>query len=243
MVEALPSLEASLPRNKQLFYDGQWHAPRSGERKKTFNPGNGTVIDEISQAGIEDVDAAVNAAHNAFLKWRATLPQQRAGALRRAASVLREHAKELALLDAYNTGNPVAEMLSDANVAAAQLEYFAGLIPQIKGETIPISETTFHYTVREPLGVVARIVAYNHPVMFAAAKIAAPLAAGNTVVVKPPDQAPLSCLRLAEILADVFPPGVFSVLPGGAECGKALSIHPLVTKVTLIGSVPTGKII
>ena len=160
-----------------------------------------------------------------------------------AANVLRKNAEELALLDALNTGNPVAEMLSDANVAAAQMDYFAGLIPMLKGETIPQSESTFHYTIREPLGVCARIVAYNHPVMFAGAKMAPVLAAGNTVIVKPPDQAPLSCLRLAELLANVFPPGVVNILPGGADCGKALSTHPLIRKVTLIGSVPTGKII
>lgn len=134
-------------------------------------------------------------------------------------------------------------MLSDANVAAANMDYFAGLIPQIKGETIQTADDQFHYTIREPLGVVARIVAFNHPVMFAAGKMVAPLAAGNTVIIKPPDQAPLSCLRLAELLGDVFPRGVISILPGGVECGKVLSRHPLVRKVTLIGSVPTGKAI
>jgi betaine-aldehyde dehydrogenase len=168
---------------------------------------------------------------------------QRAAMLRKAADAMREHALDLALVDAYNTGNPVAEMVNDANVAAANCDYFAGLIPMLKGETIPQSDDTFHYTIREPLGVVARIVAYNHPVMFAGAKIAAPLAAGNTVIIKPPDQAPLSCLRLAEVLEGIFPPGVVSILPGGAECGKALAEHELVKKVTLIGSVPTGKLI
>lgn len=113
----------------------------------------------------------------------------------------------------------------------------------LKGETIPQTDETFHYTVREPLGVTVRIVAYNHPILFAAGKLAAPLAAGNTVILKPSDQAPLSCLRLAELLCPVFPTGVINVLPGGLECGKALSTHPTVKKVTLIGSVPTGKTI
>ena len=98
-----------------------------------------------------------------------------------------------------------------------------------------------NYTVQEPLGVIARIVAYNHPLMFAAARLAAPLAAGNTVVVKAPDQAPLSLLRLAELVGDVFPPGVANFLCGGRDCGDALGRHPLVRKVTLIGGVPTGK--
>ncbi len=232
-----------MPTNKDLFYGGQWHSPKNNEYRETYNPGNGQVIDKISQAGAEDVEAAAEAAHKAFFGWRTTPPAQRAAALRKAAEVMREHAKELALLDALNTGNPVAEMLSDANVAAANCDFFAGLIPMLKGETIPVADDTFHYTLREPLGVVARIVAFNHPVMFAGAKLAAPLAAGNTVIIKPPDQAPLSCLKLAEILANVFPPGVLNILPGGVECGKALSTHPLVRKVTLIGSVPTGKAI
>ena len=243
MATSLPSIESSLPKNKTLFYDGKWQTSSTEQWEDTINPGNGKIIDKILQANANDVDAAATAAHKAFISWKKVSPSQRASCLRNAATILRQHAKELALLDALNTGNPVAEMLNDANVAAANLEYFAGLVPMIKGETIPISDETLHYTLREPLGVTARIIAFNHPVMFAGAKLAAPLAAGNTVIIKPPDQAPLSCLRLAELLADVFPPGVLSVLPGSAECGKALSTHPLVRKVTLIGSVPTGKAI
>lgn len=243
MATSLPSIDESLPTHKDLYYGGAWHKPKKGDYQETLNPGNGQVIDKVAQAGAEDVDDAVQAAQSAFEKWKATPPVQRANTLRKAASVLREHATALALLDALNTGNPVAEMLADANVAAAWFDYFAGLIPMLRGETIPEADDQLHYTLREPLGVVARIVAFNHPIMFAAGKLAAPLAAGNTVIVKPPDQAPLSSLRLAEIWADVFPPGVVNILPGGAECGKALSAHPLVRKVTLIGSVQTGKAI
>jgi betaine-aldehyde dehydrogenase len=134
-------------------------------------------------------------------------------------------------------------MVGDVRTAATMLEYFAGFVTEVKGNTIPMGEDTVNYTVREPLGVVARIVAYNHPLMFTAMKSAAPLAAGNTVVMKPPEQAPLSALKMAELLGDMFPPGVLNVLPGGQECGQALAAHPLVRKVTLIGSVPTGKAI
>ena len=241
--KALPGIASSMPKQKDLYYGGSWHKPKAESYRETYNPGNGEAIDKIAQAGTADVDAAVSSAHEAFQSWRSTPPAQRANLLRKAADVLRQHAAELALLDALNTGNPVTEMLSDANVAAANLDYFAGLIPMLKGETIPQSEDFFHYTLREPLGVVARIVAYNHPVMFAGAKLAAPLAAGNTVIIKPPDQAPLSCLRLAELLGPIFPPGVLNILPGAVECGQALSTHPLVRKITLIGSVPTGKAI
>ncbi|OIW28748.1 betaine-aldehyde dehydrogenase [Coniochaeta ligniaria NRRL 30616] len=243
MAMQLPSIQDSLPSHKDLFYDGQWHAPSNKQDRETYSPGTGKVIDRIADAGVEDVDRAVQAARRAFESWRSTPAQQRAACMRRAADLMRKHAKELALLDALNTGNPVAEMLNDANMAAASLDYFAGLTPMLRGETIPQSTSGFHYTIREPLGVVARIIAFNHPVLFAGGKMAAPLAAGNTVIIKPPDQAPISCLRLAEILSDVFPPGVLSILPGSAECGRALSTHPMVSKVTLIGSVATGKAI
>jgi betaine-aldehyde dehydrogenase len=121
------------------------------------------------------------------------------------------------------------------------LEYFAGLVLEIKGETIPTGNGSLNYTRREPLGVVARIFPFNHPFMFAAGKIAAPLAAGNTVVIKPPEQAPLSTMRLMELLADVFPPGVLNCVIGGREVGAALTTHPQVTAVGLIGSVQAGK--
>lgn len=233
----------SLPCNLDLFYNGQWHRPVDGEYATTFNPACGQPITEVAVASAVDVDDAVKAAHTAFLSWRSTPPVERARCLRRAADLLREHADELAYIDSLNTGNPLGKMLSDAKVAATSLDYFAGLIPMLKGETIPQSDETFHYTMREPLGVVGRIMAFNHPVQFTGSKIAAPLAAGNTVVIKTPDQAPLSCLRLAEILGPVFPPGVLNILPGNSACGKALTTHPLVKKITLIGSVPTGRAI
>src|SRR5690606_20237579 len=153
------------------------------------------------------------------------------------------NAEELAMLDALNTGNPVAEMVADAKIAAANLDYFAGIAMEAKGQTIPMGDNNLNYTVREPLGVVVRIVAYNHPLMFAAQKLAAPLAAGNTVIIKPSEQAPLSAIRMAELIGDVFPSGVVSVLTGGRECGEALTTHPLVKKITLIGSTATGKAI
>lgn len=232
-----------LPHHRDLYYDGHWAAPSDALYQDTINPATGAPIVAVAQAGVRDTEAAIEAAHRAFPAWKALPSAERASCLRKAAAILRVHAQTLALVDAIDTGNPVAEMVSDAHVAAGSLEYFAGLIPMIKGDTIPVAEDSFHYTVREPLGVVARIVAYNHPLMFAAAKIAAPLAAGNTVIVKAPDQAPLACLKLAELLDGVFPPGVFNVLTGSRECGQVLASHPLVRKVTLIGSVATGKAI
>ena len=126
-------------------------------------------------------------------------------------------------------------------IAAAQIEFFAGLVTEMKGDSIPMGPDAVNFSVREPLGVVGRIIPFNHPFMFCAGKSAAPLAAGNTVVVKPPEQSPLSSLRLAELIDGILPPGVFNVVPGGKEVGAALAAHPDVAMVALIGSVPTGR--
>ncbi len=230
-----------LPTHNALFYGGGWHKPKSGRHADTINPAYNEVLGNAPMADAADVDAAVRAAQAAFPAWRKVKPAQRGDYLRRAAAVLRENAEMLAQLDALNNGNPVSILAKDAGFAADGLEYFAGLATEIKGETIPMGDGNLNYTVREPLGVVARVVAYNHPLMFAALRIAAPLAAGNTVVVKSPDQAPLSIIRLAELIGDIFPAGVVNFLCGGRECGEALTAHPLVRKITLIGGVPTGK--
>ena len=132
-------------------------------------------------------------------------------------------------------------MSSDAHAAARFFEFFAGLVTEMKGASIPMGPNAVNFSVREPLGIVARIVAFNHPFMFSAGKMAAPLASGNAVIVKPPEQAPLSGLRLAELIGQLFPAGVVSVLTGGREVGTALASHKGIAMVTLIGSVPTGR--
>ncbi|GIK83182.1 MAG: NAD/NADP-dependent betaine aldehyde dehydrogenase [Alphaproteobacteria bacterium] len=230
-----------LPKRADLYYGGRWHVPLSGRYAQTIDPALDEPIVAVADAGAQDAEAAIRAAQEGFEIWRNVKPVERAAALRQAAAVIRSQAEELAMLDAIDTGNPVAEMVSDARMAAAEIEYFAGLVTEIKGHTIPMGNAMLNYTIREPLGVVARIVAYNHPLMFAAMKLAAPLAAGNAVIVKAPEQAPLSSLKMAELVGDLFPPGVLNVLAGGLECGQMLASHPAVRKVTLIGSVATGK--
>jgi betaine-aldehyde dehydrogenase len=232
---------AVLPRKRELFYGGQWHAPKSDRFDTSLSPSTRQDLGIYAVANESDVDAAVEAARTAFKFWRHTAPLDRAARLRRAASIIRAHAQELALIDAADCGNPVRQMVEDANIAATQLEYFAGLVLELKGETIPTQNGSLDYTVREPLGVVARIFPFNHPFMFAAGKIAAPLAAGNTVVIKPPEQAPLSTLRLMELLEDVFPPGVLNCVSGDRNTGAALAAHRHVAAVALIGSVGAGK--
>lgn len=232
---------AILPRERGQFWGGAWHGRADAQRLASINPSTGQVLADVELASTADVDAAVASARQAFPAWAAMPPLERARRLREAASRIRAHAADLALLDAADCGNPVKAMLFDAEIAATQLEYFAGLVLEIKGETIPTGNGSLNYTRREPLGVVVRIYPFNHPFMFAAGKIAAPLAAGNTVVVKPPEQAPLSTLKLMELLADVFPPGVLNCVVGGREIGAVLSTHPQVAAVGLIGSVPAGR--
>jgi betaine-aldehyde dehydrogenase len=230
-----------LPKNRGAYYGGAWHEPKSGRYGETINPGTGLSLGKVADAGAGDIDAAVVAAKTAFQEWRRVLPLERAKILRRIADVLRQNADELAMIDAADCGNPVKEMVSDAMVAAAQMEFFAGFVTEMKGTSIPMGPDVVNFSVREPLGVVGRIIPFNHPFMFCAGKSAAPLAAGNCVVVKPPEQAPLSSLRLAELIGDLLPAGVFNVVPGGREAGQRLAGHPDVAMIALIGSVPTGR--
>lgn len=230
-----------LPRQRDLFYGGGWHVPQAEKYTDNISPASGASLGRVAEASSADIDAAVNAAAEAFKTWRLVPPADRAAMLRRMAAILRDNARELALIDAADCGNPVSEMIRDGMAAAAQVEFFAGLVTEMKGHSIPMGPNAVNFSIRQPRGVVGRIIPFNHPFMFCGGKAAAPLAAGNTVVVKPPDQAPLSALRLAELLADVFPPGVFNVVPGGREAGAALASHPKVAMVAMIGSVPTGK--
>ncbi len=226
----------------RLFIGGHWTDSVSGRSFPTFNPATGEVLGQVPFAEAADVDRAVRAAFDAFPAWAQTSGPERAERLRALASVLRAHREELAHLDALNSGNVIAGMRRDVDWAAESLEYFAGLIPEVKGETLPTDPTAFSYTVREPFGVVGKINPFNHPIRFAAEKLAAPLAAGNTVVMKPPEQAPFSSLVLGRLLQDIVPPGVVNIVTGdGPTTGAALVRHPLARRIALIGSVEAGR--
>ena len=235
-------IDAILPRHRDLYYDGKWQKP-SGGHHDTLNPATGKSLGPCAEANAQDIDAAVQAAHRAYKTWRAVKPLERAALMRQVAARLRANAEELAMLDAANCGNPVREMMRDAGTAAAQWDFFAGLVTEMKGETIPMGDGVVNLSVREPFGVCARIVAYNHPVMFTAAKAAPAIAAGNTVIMKPPYQAPLSAYRFMELVEGILPPGVLNILTCGKDGSQALVAHPLVPRVSLIGSVPTGRAI
>jgi len=242
---AAPMMVASqspnLPSHRDPYYAGKWQKPKAGRYIEVTNPGTGESLGKVVDGTAADAEAAIAAAKAAFHDWRRVPPLERAKMLRAIADVLRKNGDELAMIDAADCGNPVAEMVRDANAGAAQLDFYAGLVTEMKGASIPMGPDVVNFSVREPFGVVGRIIPFNHPFMFAAGKSGAPLAAGNTVVLKPPEQAPLSSLRLAELIDGILPPGVWNVVPGGREVGQALSSHPDVASVALIGSVPTGR--
>jgi betaine-aldehyde dehydrogenase len=240
-LKAVKTQALVLPEQRGAYYGGAWHAPKSGLHADSINPGTGESLGGVADCGAADIDAAVAAAKKAFAEWRNVPPLERARMLKRIAAILREHGEELAMIDAADCGNPYQEMIRDAAVGAAQIEFYAGLVTEMKGASIPMGPDAVNFSMREPRGVVGRIIPFNHPFMFCAGKAAAPLATGNTVVMKPPEQAPLSSLRFAELIEGVLPPGVFNLVPGGREAGSALAAHPDVAMIALIGSVPTGR--
>ena len=229
-----------LPVNRGLFYGGAWHRP-SGGYKNTVNPATGEDLGQCADADAADINAAVTAAHAGFGEWRNTTPVERSRVLRTAAQRLRDHAETLGFLDAVNCGNPVRDMITDVAMGADTIDFFAGLATETKGDSVPLGPDLLNYSIREPYGVCARILAYNHPILFASTKIGAALAAGNSLILKPPTQAPLSAYRMMELLEDVFPAGVLNLITCGQVGSEALVSHPLVPRISLIGSVQTGR--
>jgi betaine-aldehyde dehydrogenase len=229
-----------LPDQRTLYYGGAWHEPSSGRFDETLNPSTGQPLARVAVGNAADVDAAVAAAARGFAEWRAILPLERGRMLRRGRSAAAEcgRAGDDRRRQLRQSGARNDQRRDDA---AAQLDFFAGLVTEAKGASIPMGPDVVNFSVREPIGVVARIVPFNHPFMFAAGKSAAPLAAGNAIVMKPPDQAPLSALRLAELVDGLLPAGVFNVVPGNRETGAALASHPGVGMVAIIGSVAAGR--
>lgn len=208
------------------------------------NPATGRRLAQVPDASAADVANAVQAADEASAGWAGADVRERAAVVRRLADVLDEHVEEIARLDSLDGGFPLWMMRKDIGTAGDRMRMFADWALHLRGETIPSSSGNVHFTERVPFGVVARIIAYNHPGMFGASKIAAPLVAGNTVVLKPSDLTPLSALRLGELWAEHVPAGVLSVVSGsGPETGDALVRHPAVRRIAFTGSPQTGRAI
>lgn len=229
--------------SKGLYIGGQWTEAADGKRFASINPSTSEKLAEVPFAGTRDVDRAVDAAKKAFPEWSRVPLKERAACLEKFAARIREQAETLALIDSVDSGNALAGMRGDMTWTADTLDYFAGLILEIKGETFSNGPRHMNFTRRQPYGVVAKINPFNHPFRFCAEKAAAPLAAGNCVVIKGSEQAPLSSLRIGELADGIFPPGVVNVITGDGKTGSELVRHPDVRRIGFVGSVPTGRAI
>jgi len=218
-------------------------ADRSADTFTTLNPATGEVLATIKVSGAAEIDAAVETAHAAQHAWAARTGAERGRILRRAAEILRSRNAELAELETRDTGKPIQETsVVDVASGAECFEYFAGLAATISGEHLDLGPQAFGYTRREPLGVVAGIGAWNYPLQIACWKSAPALACGNAIIFKPADLTPLTATRLQEVLREAgLPEGLFQVAQGFAETGRLLSRHPRIQKVSVTGSVGTGK--
>ncbi len=229
---------------KGLFIGGEWQEAVGGGRLESINPSTGEHLGSVPVATEEDVDRAVRAGRRAFESDWGRMPlRERAGYLERLADHLHAHRDELGLMDCVDSGNALAGMTGDVDWTVDTLRFFAGLVTEIKGETSSHGPRHMNFTRRQPYGVVAKINPFNHPFRFCAEKAAAALAAGNTVVVKGPEQAPLSSLRFAELCEDILPPGVVNVVTGDGATGSAMVRHPLIERIGFVGSVETGRVI
>jgi betaine-aldehyde dehydrogenase len=207
------------------------------------NPANYTTVGRVPRGGDADVDAAVQAAARAFEQWRTVAPRERGRALMRIADAMDADLESIARSLALETGNAIrTQARPEVRGAADVFRYFGGLASELKGETIPLGEHVLSYTRREPIGVVGAIVPWNAPVVLGALKIAMAVAAGNTLVLKAAEDAPLALLRVAELCGEHLPPSVLNLLTGyGEECGAALARHPMVRKLSFTGSTEVGK--
>lgn len=229
---------------QQLYINGTYVDSTGDDTFEAINPANGDIIAHIQSATAADVDRAVSAATSGQKVWAAMTAMERSRILRRAVDILRERNNELALLETHDTGKPLSETRTvDIVTGADVLEYYAGLIPMLEGQQIPLRDTSFAYTRREPLGVVAGIGAWNYPIQIALWKSAPALAAGNAMIFKPSEVTSLTALKLAEIYTEAgLPAGVFNVLTGtGKSVGQALTTHPGIAKVSFTGGIASGK--
>jgi acyl-CoA reductase-like NAD-dependent aldehyde dehydrogenase len=230
--------------DRLMFIGGEFVPGASGQWLESVNPATEEVHGRVALANAQDVDRAVRAAEAAQPGWAALSVWERRDFLRKFAGAMRRRAQEVLPLEAADTGNTIASLARDVEISANYIEYFAGLGTELKGDSVPASANGIHFSLREPYGVVARILPFNHPFLFAGAHLAAPLMAGNAVIVKPPETSPLSATIIAELCREVLPPGVVNIVHGpGLPTGDALVRHPRIWRIGFTGSVPTGMAI
>ncbi|TDR89841.1 aldehyde dehydrogenase family protein [Enterovirga rhinocerotis] len=228
-----------------MLIDGEWRDALSGGVIVVENPGRREPLGEVPRAMAEDVDLAVEAAGRAFPGWSRVAARDRGRILLAIGEALEARQEEIARLIASETGNAIrTQARGEARMVADAFRYFGGLAGELKGLTVPLGEGMLSYTRREPIGIVGAIVPWNAPAQLAALKIAPAICAGNTIVLKAAEDAPLAVLLIAEICQEHLPKGVVNVLTGyGRECGEAIAVHPRIRKVSFTGSTAVGKAI
>src|SRR3954452_13276484 len=228
-----------------LLINNEWRGAAAGKAMAVVNPATEEIIAEVPSADRADLDAAVTAARAALDgPWGTMSARERGRLVRKLGERLLERADEVSRLETLHNGKPITEARHVEIPAAAEcFEYYGGWSDKVMGETIPVKGNHLAYTLREPIGVVAAIVPWNFPLLLASWKVAPALACGNTVVLKPASQTPLTALALGEIAVEVgLPPGVLNVLTGaGATVGQALVEHPGIDKIAFTGDTSTGK--
>ncbi|MBL8379947.1 MAG: aldehyde dehydrogenase family protein [Burkholderiales bacterium] len=231
------------PVDGRMLIDGRMVESVDVQWLDSINPADETLLGRVPAGTRRDMDLAVAAAAKAQPAWAALPMARRAEIVNALADAIAPRAEEFAHLEALDTGNTLAPMRGDVKNAIERIRFAAGLVFEMKGETVPSTPGGLHMTIRVPFGVVGRIVPFNHPMMFAASRIAAAIVTGNTTVIKPAEQSPLSASLLGEICAQVLPPGVANIVTGGRDTGEALVRHPLVKRIAFIGSPMSGMAI
>jgi phenylacetaldehyde dehydrogenase len=229
---------------RRLLIAGEWVSSASDRTLETIDPGTATPLAHVAHADAVDVDRAVHAAREAFedRRWRMIAPAERARILNRLAQLIEESHDELVALEILDTGKPRAMAEGDIGFAAECWRYYAGAPQRLNGRLIPTTPDRLVYLLREPIGVVGQIVAWNFPFVLATWKAAPALACGNSIILKPAEQTPLTAIRLAELAQEAgIPDGVFNLLTGDGETGAALVAHPDVDKISFTGSTEVGR--
>ncbi|TPG15043.1 acetaldehyde dehydrogenase ExaC [Pedococcus bigeumensis] len=227
------------------FIGGNWVEPKKGEYFENISPVTGRAFTEVGRGTVEDIEAALDAAHAAAPAWGKTSLGERSLILNRIADRIEENLEALAIAETWDNGKPVRETLAaDLPLTVDHFRYFAGVLRGQEGSSSEIDSDTVAYHFHEPLGVVAQIIPWNFPILMATWKLAPALAAGNAVVLKPAEQTPWSILKLLELIGDLIPAGVLNVVNGfGVEAGKPLASSPRVAKVAFTGETTTGRLI
>ncbi|WP_163124160.1 acetaldehyde dehydrogenase ExaC [Acinetobacter portensis] len=227
------------------FIGGKWVAPVKGQYFDNISPVNGQVFTKVPRSSVEDIELALDAAHEAKIKWNSASPTTRSNLLLKIADRLEENLELLAVAETWDNGKPIRETLAaDIPLCIDHFRYFAGCIRAQEGGISEIDEDTIAYHFHEPLGVVGQIIPWNFPILMAAWKLAPALAAGNCIVLKPAEQTPVSILILVELIQDILPPGVLNIVNGyGVEVGRPLATNPRISKIAFTGSTAVGQMI